>query len=86
MYISVTAQISNIKTPVFHFTNNYIHCVDNKYNFQAYERRFPTCAMIPSFLGSETVNEHRSKDGAVHVIERRCKIDVDVSYLLKKVC
>ena len=53
--------------------------------FQAYERRFPTCAMIPAFLGSETIYEHKSKDGAVHVIERRCKIDVEAPYLLKKV-
>jgi len=52
----------------------------------AYERRFPTCTMIPAFLGSETVHEHKSKDGAVHVIERRCKIDVEAPYLLKKVC
>ena len=52
---------------------------------QAYERRFPTCAMIPAFLGSETIYEHKSKDGAVHVIERRCKIDVEAPYLLKKV-
>ena len=53
--------------------------------FQAYERRFPTCHMIPAFLGSETVYEHKSKDGAVHVIERRCKIDVEAPYFLKKV-
>lgn len=41
--------------------------------------------MIPAFLGSETIYEHKSKDGAVHVIERRCKIDVEAPYLLKKV-
>ncbi|XP_063682902.1 SEC14-like protein 1 isoform X3 [Bolinopsis microptera] len=61
-----------------------------KYPFElimlAYERRFPTCSMIPAFLGSETIHEYKSKDGAVHVIERRCKIDVEAPYLLKKVC
>uniref|UniRef100_A0A2R9AU40 SEC14 like lipid binding 1 n=1 Tax=Pan paniscus TaxID=9597 RepID=A0A2R9AU40_PANPA len=60
-----------------------------KYPFKlimaAYERRFPTCPLIPTFMGSDTVNEFKSEDGAVHVIERRCKLDVDAPRLLKKI-
>lgn len=52
---------------------------------QAYERRFPTCPLIPMFVDSDTVNEFRSEDGAIHVIERRCKLDIDAPRLLKKV-
>ena len=52
---------------------------------QAYEKRFPTCKMIPVFLGSEVNYEHKSEDGASHVIERRCKLNVDAPYILKKV-
>ena len=53
---------------------------------KAYEKRFPTCPMIPAFLGSETVHEFKSEDGAIHVIERKCKLSVDAPYLVKKVC
>lgn len=51
----------------------------------AYERRFPTCPLIPMFVDSDTVNEFRSEDGAVHIIERRCKLDIDAPRLLKKI-
>ncbi|CAB4007469.1 SEC14 1, partial [Paramuricea clavata] len=50
----------------------------------AYQKRFPTCKMIPIFLGSEIMSEYKSEDGAEHVIERRCKINVEAPYLLKK--
>uniref|UniRef100_A0A8D2B9R5 PRELI/MSF1 domain-containing protein n=1 Tax=Sciurus vulgaris TaxID=55149 RepID=A0A8D2B9R5_SCIVU len=50
----------------------------------AYERRFPTCPLIPMFGDSDTVNEFKSEDGAIHVIERRCKLDIDAVGLLKK--
>ncbi|KAM7297430.1 SEC14-like protein 1 [Ixodes scapularis] len=60
-----------------------------KYPFElvmaAYERRFPTCPMIPVFLGSDTVMEYKSEDGAVHIIERRCRLNVEAPYLLKKI-
>ncbi|KAM9296092.1 SEC14-like protein 1 [Gastrophryne carolinensis] len=60
-----------------------------KYGFEmimaAYERRFPTCPLIPMFVGSDIMNEFRSDDGAVHVVERRCKLDVDAPRLLKKI-
>ncbi|RLV94057.1 hypothetical protein DV515_00013252 [Chloebia gouldiae] len=51
---------------------------------QAYEKRFPTCPEIPVFLGSEILHESKSEDGAIHVIERSCKLNVDAPRLLKK--
>ncbi|XP_072029459.1 SEC14-like protein 1 [Amphiura filiformis] len=60
-----------------------------KYPFElvmrAYEKRFPTCKMIPIFLGSETMSEYKSDDGAIHIVERRCKLNLDAPYLLKKI-
>lgn len=53
--------------------------------FKAYEKRFPTCPLIPVFLGSEILSEYKSEDGAVHIVERRCQLNVDAPYLLKKV-
>lgn len=41
--------------------------------------------MIPVFVGSDTINETTSEDGAIHVIERKCRINVEAPYLLKKV-
>uniref|UniRef100_A0A8C7X1G2 SEC14 like lipid binding 1 n=1 Tax=Oryzias sinensis TaxID=183150 RepID=A0A8C7X1G2_9TELE len=51
----------------------------------AYERRFPTCHLIPMFVGSEVVNEEVSEDGSVHRVERRCALDVDAPRLLKRI-
>ncbi|XP_053381314.1 SEC14-like protein 1 [Mercenaria mercenaria] len=51
----------------------------------AYEKRFPTCKMIPVFLGSDIINEYKSEDGAIHDVERRCRLNVDAPYLLKKI-
>ncbi|XP_004342753.1 SEC14-like protein [Capsaspora owczarzaki ATCC 30864] len=51
----------------------------------AYERRFPTSPLIPVFLGSEVMSEYKSEDGAIHMIERRCKLDIEAPALLKKV-
>ncbi|XP_014678148.1 PREDICTED: SEC14-like protein 1 [Priapulus caudatus] len=60
-----------------------------KYPFElvmaAYEKRFPTCPMIPVFVGSETTYEYKSDDGAMHVVERRCKLNLDAPYILKKI-
>nr|XP_020664277.1 SEC14-like protein 5 isoform X1 [Pogona vitticeps]XP_020664278.1 SEC14-like protein 5 isoform X2 [Pogona vitticeps] len=60
-----------------------------KYPFElvmaAYEKRFPTCPEIPVFLGSEILRESKSDDGAVHVVERSCKLNVDAPRLLKKI-
>ncbi|RXM28611.1 SEC14-like protein 1 [Acipenser ruthenus] len=58
---------------------------DNSNRSPAYERRFPTCPLIPMFVDSDTVSEFKSEDGAVHVIERRCKLDVDAPRLLKRI-
>uniref|UniRef100_A0A1I7WWZ2 PRELI/MSF1 domain-containing protein n=1 Tax=Heterorhabditis bacteriophora TaxID=37862 RepID=A0A1I7WWZ2_HETBA len=51
----------------------------------AYEKRFPTCPQIPIFVGSEVIYEYNSPDGAEWVIERRCQLNVDAPYLVKKV-
>eukprot|EP00079_Xenopus_tropicalis_P029747 XP_012825399.1 PREDICTED: SEC14-like protein 5 isoform X1 [Xenopus tropicalis] len=60
-----------------------------KYPFElvmaAYEKRFPTCPQIPVFLGSDILQEHKSEDGALHVVERSCKLNVDAPRLLKKI-
>lgn len=53
--------------------------------FQAYQKRFPTCEMIPAFLGSDITHEYNSEDGAIHIIERRCRLHADAPYLLRKV-
>jgi hypothetical protein len=54
-------------------------------SLQAYEKRFPTCHMIPVFLGSDIISEYKSDDGAEHTVERRCRLAVEAPYLLKKV-
>ncbi|XP_063063112.1 SEC14-like protein 5 [Engraulis encrasicolus] len=60
-----------------------------KYPFEmvmaAYEKRFPTCPLIPVFLGSEVLSDVISDDGSVRVIERSCKLSVDAPLLLKKI-
>lgn len=42
--------------------------------------------MIPVFVGSDKILENVSEDGSMQIIERRCKINVDAPYLLRKVC
>ncbi|KAF7698182.1 SEC14-like protein 1 [Silurus meridionalis] len=60
-----------------------------KYPFElimaAYERRFPTCPLIPIFVHSDIISESQSEDGATHVIERRCALDVEAPRLLKRI-
>ncbi|XP_029706089.1 SEC14-like protein 1 isoform X2 [Takifugu rubripes] len=51
----------------------------------AYERRFPTCHLIPMFVASDVTNEETSEDGSSHRIERRCTLDVDAPRLLKRI-
>lgn len=41
--------------------------------------------MIPILFSSEVIEEHNSEDGAIQRIERRCKLNVDAPYILKKV-
>lgn len=55
------------------------------FNFKAYERRFPTCRLLPVFLGSDILSEFKSEDGAIRIVERRCRLNVDAPYILKKV-
>uniref|UniRef100_A0A8B9GY73 SEC14 like lipid binding 5 n=1 Tax=Astyanax mexicanus TaxID=7994 RepID=A0A8B9GY73_ASTMX len=54
-------------------------------SLSAYERRFPTCPLIPVFLGSEILSDVQSEDGAIHTIQRSCKLSVDAPRLLKKI-
>ncbi|KAL8558408.1 hypothetical protein ACOMHN_064755 [Nucella lapillus] len=60
-----------------------------KYPFElvmaAYEKRFPTCKMIPVFLGCDILEEEKSEDGATHTIKRRCQLAVEAPYLIKKI-
>uniref|UniRef100_A0A8C8GU05 SEC14-like 1 n=1 Tax=Oncorhynchus tshawytscha TaxID=74940 RepID=A0A8C8GU05_ONCTS len=51
----------------------------------AYERRFPTCHLIPMFVDSEVLEETESEDGSIHQVQRRCKLDVDAPRLLKRI-
>ncbi|XP_066516420.1 SEC14-like protein 5 [Hoplias malabaricus] len=51
----------------------------------AYERRFPTCPLIPAFLDSEVLSDVCSADGATHTVRRSCKLRVDAPRLLKKI-
>ncbi|GFG33633.1 hypothetical protein Cfor_03387, partial [Coptotermes formosanus] len=51
----------------------------------AYERRFPTCPQIPVFVGCEVLSDTTSSDGSQKVTERRCKLNVEAPYLLKKI-
>lgn len=51
----------------------------------AYERRFPTCPQIPVFIGCEVTLEEESPCGSVRTTERRCKLNVDAPYILKKI-
>uniref|UniRef100_A0A8C7IE26 SEC14 like lipid binding 1 n=1 Tax=Oncorhynchus kisutch TaxID=8019 RepID=A0A8C7IE26_ONCKI len=53
--------------------------------YVAYERRFPTCHLIPMFVDSEVLEETESEDGSVHNVQRRCKLDVDAPRLLKRI-
>ncbi|XP_043788233.1 protein real-time isoform X1 [Apis laboriosa] len=51
----------------------------------AYERRFPTCPQIPVFVGCEIVSDEESKNGSIRITERRCKLNVEAPYILKKI-
>lgn len=51
----------------------------------AYERRFPTCPQIPVFVGCEVVSDEESENGAIRTTERRCQLNVEAPYILKKI-
>ncbi|XP_068444722.1 SEC14-like protein 1 isoform X2 [Clinocottus analis] len=51
----------------------------------AYERRFPTCHLIPMFVASDVVEEETNEDGSTNRVERRCALDVDAPRLLKRI-
>jgi len=51
----------------------------------AYQKRFPTCDMIPVLIDTSIVTDVESDDKATHTIERRCKLNVNAPYILKRV-
>uniref|UniRef100_A0AC35U640 CRAL-TRIO domain-containing protein n=1 Tax=Rhabditophanes sp. KR3021 TaxID=114890 RepID=A0AC35U640_9BILA len=51
----------------------------------AYEKRFPTCPQIPIFVGCEVVFEEESEDKSIHVIDRKCQINFEIPYLVRKI-
>ncbi|XP_071796652.1 SEC14-like protein 5 [Asterias amurensis] len=71
--------VQNYKSPVRVYKHSF------ELVMAAYQKRFPTCKMIPIFLGSEILSEYKSEDGAIHIVERRCKLNMDAPYLLKKI-
>ena len=40
--------------------------------------------MIPIFAGSDILEDKEAEDGSQHVIERRCRLNIDAPYLVKK--
>nr|XP_018672529.1 SEC14-like protein 5 isoform X2 [Ciona intestinalis] len=50
----------------------------------AYEKRFPTCDMIPVFVGCEILSDVENPDKSTHVVERRCKLNIDAPRFLKR--
>ncbi|XP_039264841.1 SEC14-like protein 1 isoform X2 [Styela clava] len=50
----------------------------------AYQKRFPTCKMIPVFVGCDILSDEKSEDESKHTVERRCKLNVDAPRLLKR--
>lgn len=38
---------------------------------------------IPVFVGSDILEDTESDDGSQHVVERRCKLNIEAPYLLK---
>ncbi|XP_018905018.1 SEC14-like protein 1 isoform X2 [Bemisia tabaci] len=60
-----------------------------KYPFElvmeAYERRFPTCPLIPVFVGCEVLSDEKTPDGSQRFTERRCKLVVEAPYIIKKI-
>ncbi|KAH8367497.1 hypothetical protein KR084_005245, partial [Drosophila pseudotakahashii] len=52
--------------------------------FQAYERRFPTCAQMPIVLDCEIIKDEILENGSKRNTSRRCKLAVDAPYIFKK--
>ena len=41
--------------------------------------------MIPVLVSTDILKQETSEDGSIEIIERRCKLNIDAPYLLKKV-
>lgn len=72
---------------IFFYLITYYSFIPKIYilSLQAYERRFPTCPQIPVFVGCDITLDEESEDGAIRTTERRCKLNVEAPYILKKV-
>lgn len=57
----------------------------SSFPLKAYDLRFPTCKLVPQVLATEIVLEEWSDDRSRHIVERRCTLDIDAPYILKKV-
>lgn len=59
-----------------------------KYPFElvmkAYERRFPHCELLPVFIDSDILRKETNQDGSIQIVERRCQINVDAPFIIKK--
>lgn len=59
-----------------------------KYSFElvmeAYERRFPRCPQIPVVIDCEITEDSVSEDGVLRTTKRKCKLNVEAPYILKK--
>ncbi|OAF65263.1 hypothetical protein A3Q56_07026 [Intoshia linei] len=51
---------------------------------KAYQMRFPTCDMIPIFLGCDITEQKEASDGSTIVTNRKCKINFEAPYILRK--
>ncbi|XP_049694085.1 protein real-time isoform X1 [Helicoverpa armigera] len=60
----------------------------HKYPFEmvmaAYERRFPSCPQIPVVVECAITEDSWSADDSVRLTTRRCQLNVEAPYLLKK--
>ncbi|KAJ0176383.1 hypothetical protein K1T71_007562 [Dendrolimus kikuchii] len=52
--------------------------------FEAYERRFPSCPQIPVVLDCPITEDSWTADDSQRYTSRRCQLNVDAPYLLKK--
>lgn len=62
-----------------------VHKYPFEFCMKAYDLRFPTCSLVPQVLATEIVFEEWSEDRSRHTVERRCTLDIDAPYILKKI-
>eukprot|EP01135_Chromosphaera_perkinsii_P003683 Nk52_evm1s252 gene=Nk52_evmTU1s252 len=50
----------------------------------AYEKRWPTCKLIPVLKEAETISDVHAEDGSTRVVQRRCKIEPGAPLWMRK--